>query len=380
MAVIIPYGDAQAHGSIADSVCFRRHKARVVFQKKPHARRVRSPGQLAQQQRFKDAWHEYHSITLWTLEYLKEKALLINSTAAQIYLHQYLTAEIPSTIKNSYVKQITDLDIPELIGTQPDDILFDFMARVDAPPGDTKIASISDNANVFDPGFIPSPYDRLVITVTRTNGNTIVIPFDYAILIWYKNFSEETFINLIRLPEITIPAPPSSTPRADCQYATQSIIDPPSLPGAASTDQYLEVRPGPTIPFFEIGHRSCSPGTHLPYPNTSPTCIAIRIRFHNTSPSVYDSPEGWTTHFWWERLGVPDVYVLLTFPAFTLQPGQDLSLYLADDGSFYYDEALTQIARNNQPRTKDLFVAWDWSVYWDKEMTQLGNSPYFQPD
>lgn len=379
MAVVIPYGDAQAHGSIADSICFRRHKGKVILQKKPNQRQKRTPAQIVQQERFSDAWVAFHSISLWTLEYLQEKALLTGSSASVIYLSQYLKDQIPSTVKNNFVKEITDLDLPELEGAEGDDVLFEYLARIDAPPGDTLLADIWDNANVFSAGAVASPYDRLVLRLTRDKTSPRTIPFDYPALLWYKNFSDADFINLIRLPEMVIPPPPSNTPRTDCNYGVFSKIYDPMNPGAAFTRQYLEIKTAEPSTWLEIGSRQSAPSTSTEYYVTDPTCLAIRIRFHNTGEEAWVSPDDWRTDFIWGPTGGPDVNVDLIFPAFTLQQTEEISFYISTDNSLYYDDAFTQLAIHMGPKTKELFVAWDFSVYWDAAMTQLANTPYFQP-
>jgi len=379
MAVVIPYGDAQAHGSIAKSICFRRHKGKVVMQKKPHHLGKRSAGQLTQQARFSDGWIAYHAISLWTLQYLQEKALQLGSSASEIYLSQYLTDAIPSTVKNNFVKEITDLDLPELAGAEADACLFDYLARIDAPPADVTLADIWDNANVFSAGAVADPYDRLVLRLTRDETTPLIIPFDYPSLLWYKNFSDVEFVNLIRLPEITMPPPCSDTPRTDCNYAVTSLIDPPALPGAGFVTQYLETLYDDPPVWFEIGQRSCSPGQVYTYPGQNPECDAIRIRFWNDGPSAYNSPDNWETTYWWGITSFPEFQVDLVFPAFTLQPDEEISFYVATDNSLYYDLAMTQIAKHCGIKTVELFVAWDFSVYWDAAMTQLANTPYFQP-
>jgi len=379
MAVVIPYGDAQAHGSIAKSITFRRHKGKVVLQKKPHMRGVRTPAQITQQERFSDGWVAFHALDLWTLEYLQEKAILMSSSASIIFLSQYLTDAIPSTVKNNFVKEITDLDNPELVGTAADDILFEYLARIDAPPGDTVLADIEDNANIFNAGSVASPYDRLVIKLTRDDVPAIVVPFDYPLLLWYNNFSDDPFLNLVRLPEITMPPPCSDTPRTDCGYADLSEIFAPALPGAGFVTQYLETLGTLAPAWFEIGSRSCSPGIIYTYPGTDPLCTGIRIRFVNNGPTPYNSPDDWQTEFWWARTGDPTFQVDLFFPAFTLNPTEEISFYIATDNSMYFDAAMTQLAKHCGTKSVELFVAWDFSVYWDQAMTSLANSPYFQP-
>ncbi len=106
MAIIIPFADPDAHGSIANSVSFRRRRGKVVFQKKPHGKQPNTPAQQAQKTKFSDGWKAYHQLDSWEIEYLTNKAADLNTTKANLFLSQFLLDEIPSTIPLNQIKNI----------------------------------------------------------------------------------------------------------------------------------------------------------------------------------------------------------------------------------------------------------------------------------
>ncbi|MBA7647918.1 hypothetical protein ES703_55697 [subsurface metagenome] len=189
MAVIIPFGDAQAHGSIAKSVTFRRFRGKVVFQKKPHARIPGTPKQKIQRDKFKDAWKAFHALSNWALDYCKWKAIQYQTTAALFFLSQYLLTEIPSTIVHHFFWDITDLDLPETTVEEMQGLKFEFLARTD-PDSDLTLAHIYDKENQFADGSQSGAYDRSVIRLVNLLETPIEIPFNYPILVWWKDFSQ----------------------------------------------------------------------------------------------------------------------------------------------------------------------------------------------
>jgi hypothetical protein len=213
MAIIIPFADPDAHGSIAGSVTFRRRRGKVVFQKKPHGKQPNTPAQQAQKTKFKDGWKEYHQLNAWELTYLQNKAAQLGTTKANLFLSQFLTDEVASTIPLNQIKEILNLSLPEPISDTDEGILNEFFSQIDDPFTLTLIASIYDKENLTIPGSIVSAHDRSFITIENKTAGPITIPFDYPYVIDYNNQSDIEKTQLIRLPEIILPTPgtPSTT-------------------------------------------------------------------------------------------------------------------------------------------------------------------------
>ncbi len=379
MAVVIPYGDAQAHGSLADSICFRRHRGRVVLQKKPHSRRPGTPGQIAQRQKFKDGWTSFHALNLWELEYAQIKATQEQTIASNWYLSQYLTDNIPSTITQKGIMIISDLDLPEVIGADPQEIQFTFNARTD-PSSDIELAHIWDNQNIFNSGPAVAPYDRAYIHVYYPGVAQVVIPFDYPILINWLNFSNEPKENLIRLPELHLAPTPSTTPWHDMKAFGYTNVLEDSPPGGNQVilNIWNEWDPPPgqeqvwnTQPLF------CNIGLHLSPTNLPAVRERTRFVFTSGFSGTWSVPDNWTIQVHYSDDGDVEKDVFIRFPAFSLTLGQTREFWMSDDTSLWNDQAMTDLAKYNGPQETNLWLAQDFSVYYNQDLTQLANSPYF---
>lgn len=379
MAVVIPYGDAQAHGSLADSISFRRHRGRVVLQKKPHSRQPGTPGQLAQRQRFKDGWQSYHALNLWELQYVQTKATQAQTSPSAWYLSQYLTDNIPSTTVQKGIKQITALDLPEVMGTDPQEIQFVFNARTD-PDSDEELAHIWDNQNIIAPGPAVTPYDRAFIHVYYPGVDQVVIPFDYPILIYWNNFSDEPKENLIRLPELHLAPTPSTTPFHDVKELTaiENLEDSPPGGNQVGQTYFWEYGGGPTAVEFNGDPFPSNKGIFF---NFSPTFASpydtFRIRFLSGFAGTWAVPDNWTIKLYYWDFTPVEKQIFIRFPAFSLGNGESKEFWMSDDTSLWNDRAMTDLAKYNGPQEIDLYLAQDFSLYYNQEMTQLANSPYF---
>lgn len=217
MAIIIPFADPDAHGSIANSVSFRRRRGKVVFQKKPHGRQPNTPAQQAQKTKFAEGWQAYHQLNAWELEYLTNKAVELNTTKANLFMSQWLLDEIPSIIPLNQIKEILNLSLPQPISDTTEGILNEFFSQIDSPYAETLLGHIFDNENITFTGAIVTAHDRSFIRIENKTAGEIVIPFDYPYIMDYNSQSDIEKTQLIRLPEITLPAPgvPSTTKWTD---------------------------------------------------------------------------------------------------------------------------------------------------------------------
>lgn len=379
MAVVIPFGDAQAHGSIAKSITFRRFRGKVVLQKKPHARVPGTPGQKAQRQKFKDAWKAYHALDIWELNYCKAKAIEAQTTAALWFVSQYLTDEIPSTTVQTGIKNITDLDLPDLIDTEDDGIKFSFRARTD-PATDVELGNIWDKENVFNDGAVADPYHRAVLRITRVDYGERIIPFNYPVLMWWEDFSDNAKHNLLRLPKLTMNGTPSSDPLDTIfQVKKWEIPSPPITSGDTATFSpmwyYDALGPG-----WPAGASNLVPGVHyaddppVSWPNDPSNWVLQLVNHAASAPLII--PDGYRIHFWVEWKDVGEVEFDIVFPTFEMPADTMLYFYIADDFTIWWDRAMTSLAKSPVNET-DLFLAQDFSLYYNKEMTQLANAPYF---
>lgn len=176
MALITPYGDPQAHGSMADSVTWRRRKGKVVFQKKPHPRQPNSPGQQAQKQKFKEAWASYHSLSAEDLAYYRELAAEQDMTGANLYLSLYLKGQLASRTPLYNLKNITDIDITSPISAVPAGLWFQHWGQdYDRHPS-WVFGPTFDNSNVFTPVHTAGAHQCTKMWVKKQPGGPLTIP------------------------------------------------------------------------------------------------------------------------------------------------------------------------------------------------------------
>ena len=377
MAVIIPFADAQAHGSIANSVTFRRYKGKVVFQKKPHARIPGTSGQKLQREKFKDAWKAYHALDFWALEYVKAKAAEAQQYPANWFISQYLTDEIPSATVQYGIKDITDLDLPDIVGAVDLQAKFTLKARTD-PATDVDLGNIHDKQNTFVDGAVAAPYDRAVLHIEQIAGGGTVFPFNYPLLLWWKNFSDEAKHNLIRLPAMTLGVPPSTDPLNTIQRVEYITIFPPEIPFGVNVSisfwwEYVD----PWVKYlagslqYTIGRHPVKYGW---WPN-DPSNFLIRLT--NNLPDTFIMPDNTVIHFEanWKDMGIVEFDII--FPEVIMAGPGTIYFWVADDFSLWYDRAMTSLAKSATPFIREFFIANDFSIYYNKEMTQLANAPYF---
>lgn len=240
MAIVVPYGDTQAHGSLACSLTFRRFRSKVVMEKKPHPTQPNTPEQKAIRNKFKQAWKAYHALSPWTVEYLRAAAKQYGWSGANLFISQYMLDEIPSTIPMNSIKEITDLSVPEPIAPDPEGIKHRFTAIIDTPHSEITLAHIFDNENTFYPGIEAPAYNRSRLILSRTDPTPIDIPAGYPLILVWTDFNDVERTNLVRLPAITIQpsGTPSDTPITNIKEIVSANIH--STIGASPKNIYFE--------------------------------------------------------------------------------------------------------------------------------------------
>ncbi|MCK5015036.1 MAG: hypothetical protein KAS66_14595 [Candidatus Omnitrophica bacterium] len=250
MAIIIPFADPDAHGSIAGSVSFRRRRGKVVFQKKPHGKQPNTPAQQAQKEKFSDGWKAYHQLDAWAIEYLTNKAAELGTTKANLFLSQFLLDEIPSTFPLNQIKNILNLSLPEPEAPIDEGQLYEFFSQIDDPFSQSLLGHIYDKENIVSIGATVGVHSRSLIRIENKEVGAVVIPFDYPLIIDYKDLSDVEHTQLIRLPEISLPAPgtPSTTKWNNIKSVQGLTIVDPQQSGVADMQIELHQIVGGTNP------------------------------------------------------------------------------------------------------------------------------------
>lgn len=144
MAKIVPYGDLNAHGSLAGSVSFRRRYNYVVFQKKPYPKQPNSAGQIAQRTAFKSALDDWYQYDAQSKEYFRLRGAQLGMTGLNLFIRAKLLNIMPSTIAIS-LKQVTSAQIINIRSPITDGFNWEFQPV----PQEAGFARIVDNDNSY---------------------------------------------------------------------------------------------------------------------------------------------------------------------------------------------------------------------------------------
>jgi len=202
MAVVIPYGDAEAHGSICDSLSFRRSRGGVILQKKPRVKQPNSQAQQDQKQWFKDVWDEWGQLAPGQLKWLKDKATEEQTFPANYYFDKFKDAHGPNGVPQNLFKHITDMSLPVILGVANFTMNFVPELAIIDPPSGVGGGTLWDDQNVFSPVGVFDPYDVLGINIIRHLDPAFTIPDDHEILIDYKLWDDSEEQETLYLPAI----------------------------------------------------------------------------------------------------------------------------------------------------------------------------------
>ena len=185
MAIIIPFADPNAHGSICDTVSFRRHRGKVVFQKKPKPKQPNTPAQQAQKQWWKDSWKQWRQLNATQLDYLATKAGPLNTTPANYYFDLKDTEDACSKIA------IMDMDsMPTCTIDNPvapgKDLEFIIANDLNPPVGGYAVhGRIWDNENIWVPTTPPTVAGAFLFYIVNQALAPRSIPEDYSLTFTY---------------------------------------------------------------------------------------------------------------------------------------------------------------------------------------------------
>lgn len=221
MAVIIPFADADAHGSICDTVSFRRSRGKVIFQKKPKPIQPNSPGQQDQKEWFKDTWKEWRGITAGQKSWLEYQASQEDTTPANLYFDFKKEYEIGTGTPLDFIKDITACTIDNPIGQEAEHLHW-FLGGVGSPPLGLVYSSgeIWDNTNTWIHWAELDPYTVFMFWVINNPlDKPITIPDGYSFTFTYKKFNDDVETVTVKFPEIILPAGTRKDYYADTVWA-----------------------------------------------------------------------------------------------------------------------------------------------------------------
>lgn len=194
MAIITPYGDINAHGSLGGSVSFRRRFGRVIFQKKPDPKQPGTPGQIAQRNLFKSANYDYYGYPTQSKEYYEGRGPQLGMSAKNLYVQQSLKSNLPQYIAVP-LKEMLDAQVITTAGQTGASIVTQFVAVRVSPFSSLSVGFIQDNNNIFYP-TPPASFPADYFYITWTNADPI--PFRYGIWMQWKNWDDSIHEGIVR--------------------------------------------------------------------------------------------------------------------------------------------------------------------------------------
>lgn len=204
MAIIIPFADADAHGSICDTVSFRRSRGKVVFQKKPKPKQPNTPAQQAQKQWWKDTWKAWRQLSAGQLAWLQAKAAEEQTTPANYYFDNTKDTHGPSGERQYLIKTITNLVIDNPIGANPTHFYLWPEHYTYPAPGGGGIGVIFDNDNVWYPGSYPDPLPYISLRIKRSDPPPVTIPDNYSMTWTYTDINDDPQEEVLYFPELEL--------------------------------------------------------------------------------------------------------------------------------------------------------------------------------
>ena len=205
MAIIIPFADADAHGSICDTVSFRRSRGKVVFQKKPKPKQPNTQAQKDQKQWWKDTWKEWHGLYAAQLAWLKTKADEAETYPANYFFDKYKDEHGASGERQYQIKTIVNIVIDTPIGSVASHLKFSPHWYTIDPPGGASHGTIYDTSNIWIQGQPPTYPAFFFIEIRREVDPPVNIPDDYSMTITWTDADDVEHENVLYFPVTELP-------------------------------------------------------------------------------------------------------------------------------------------------------------------------------
>ena len=196
MAIIVPYGDPNAHGSIGDVVTFRRRYGKVIFQKKPFPKQPNSAGQIAQRNAFKNALSGWYALNQFHKDFYNIHGPELGMTGLNLYIQQALLGNLPSTT-SLQIRRIVDCNIITVRAAQPNGILWLF--RND--PFTLNWWTHWDNANTKLASYYTGSQYIATLVLQQNTSPYPIYSFRDGVWIQFHTAIATNLEMLIRIPE-----------------------------------------------------------------------------------------------------------------------------------------------------------------------------------
>lgn len=377
MAVIVPYGDANAHGSICDSLSFRRARGKVVLQKKPRVVQPNTTGQQEQKQWFKDTWKDWFKLDAGQIEYLNQEATKETTYPANYYFGNLKEKQEGSLKPLNYIQEITEIELLAPIASNPTDMEW-FLSGSVTPPlaGLITMGRIYDNQNIRLVGDIADPYTVWVFSlVNQTVGDTFNIPDGYSMRIRYIRFDEQVEEVTVEFPAMFLDigeridlwvddawamygawplvAPPLKTnpdawpptvisppvpiiPFNSAKEITALAIDVTIAAGADDIEWFLiSVETPPLVLLNTMSRIKDNANVHLAGDIADPYIVFMFTVINQTVGTPYVIPNDFSLTFTYTDFSLAPHTVTIKFPEISLAAGERVDIYVDENWSLY---------------------------------------------
>jgi hypothetical protein len=195
MAIIIPFADPNAHGSVANAYSFRRYYNKVVYQKKPHPVQPDSAGQLAQRAAFSAASDAWYALNVESKLYYNTRGSQLGMNGRNLYIKAALLGILPSTTP-LYPVDAFDMQIQSPASSNTTGFIIIFNAEAD------QLGSIYDNQNSFiDDTYVSSEHNG-DLNIYAVTDPSLIIPFRYCLYLRFNKYPSVMTELYVRLPEL----------------------------------------------------------------------------------------------------------------------------------------------------------------------------------
>jgi hypothetical protein len=196
MAIIIPYGDINAHGSLGGSVSFRRRFGRVIFQKKPHPVQPNTAGQLAQRLAFKNASESWNFLNAPSKPFYQDRGSMLGMTGRNLWTQANLLPNLPTTTVIN-IRKIEAMQILSPVGAGPASGSWTVHGFYPSGPGWDAFGQINDNANNL---ISVSEFIKTYTKIRITGKVDPSIPFRYGFSMSIKDQALSIWDIIVLLP------------------------------------------------------------------------------------------------------------------------------------------------------------------------------------
>lgn len=199
MAIIIPYGDTNAHGSLGGSISFRRRFGKVVLQKQPFPVQPNTPAQIIQRDAFASVQNDWYSYNAISKGYFNIRAPQYGWTAKNLFTSAKLKSIMPNLTAPG-INRILQAQVVSPQGVSPNETKFEFFTRNKFSHTWSSQGTIYDNENVFVwSGLGQVDVDGFKVEITGSPGYPV---FRYGIWLQIRLWPSTDVEWVMRLREV----------------------------------------------------------------------------------------------------------------------------------------------------------------------------------